>query len=75
MTGLRLRSSFSFFWKPYDAFIPASIRRGKDFCFGFVRFGDKETTTWAVEGMNGRHVSGRGLTVKEASFGWSKRAV
>ena len=49
--------------------------RPKEYCFGFVRFGDREKAARAVEGMNGSSVGGRRLLVKEASFGWSKRAV
>ena len=69
-----LRSVFSPYGYIYDAFIPAKSRRGKGFCFGFVRFSDRETATRAVQSMNGRSVGGRSLLVKVASFGWSQRA-
>eukprot|EP00268_Persea_americana_P005521 TRINITY_DN11860_c0_g1_i8.p1 TRINITY_DN11860_c0_g1~~TRINITY_DN11860_c0_g1_i8.p1 ORF type:complete len:265 (+),score=50.75 TRINITY_DN11860_c0_g1_i8:689-1483(+) len=69
-----LRSVFSPYGYIYDAFIPAKSRRGKGFCFGFVRFSDRETATRAVQSMNGRSVGGRSLLVKVASLGWSQRA-
>lgn len=39
----QLRNAFSPMGKVYDAFIPASGRRRRGMCFGFVRFGEMET--------------------------------
>lgn len=61
--------TFSSFGKVYDAFIPASSRKGRGFCFGFVRFGDMETAKKIVVNTNNCDTGGRNLVVKVATFG------
>lgn len=48
--------------------------RGKGLCFGFVRFGDRNSENRAVECMNGKIVGEKRLLVKVATFGWSQRS-
>lgn len=69
----QLRLAFSSVGRVFDVFIPASSRRGRGFCFGFVRFGSMETAARAVNLMNGRSFAGRMLEVNVAKFGWSQR--
>lgn len=69
----QLRLAFSSVGRVFDVFIPASSRRGRGFCFRFVRFGSMETAVRAVNLMNGRSFAGRGLEVNVAKFGWSQR--
>lgn len=68
-----LRVVFSWFGKVMDAFIPLSSKRGKGWCFGFVRFREYSLALKAVKAMNGCSLGGRRLTVKIASFRWLKR--
>ena len=68
-----LRAVFSWFGKVIDAFIPLSSRRGKVWCFGFVRLREYSLPLKAVKAMNGCSLGGRRLTIKIASFGWLKR--
>lgn len=69
----QLRLAFSPAGKVYDAFIPASSRRGRGCCFGFVGFENLGTATKAVTMMNGKRFAGRLLEVNVARFGWSQR--
>lgn len=69
----QLRLAFSSVGRVFDVFIPASSRRGRGFCFGFVRFGNMEIAVRAVNLMNGRSFAGRKLGVNVAKFGWSQR--
>lgn len=48
-----LWKSFSSFRKVADAFIPASSRRGKGFCFGFMRFEDRKAADRDIQMLNG----------------------
>jgi hypothetical protein len=66
----QLRLAFSSVGRVFDVFIPASSRRGRGFCFGFVRFGSMEIAVRAVNLMNGRSFAGRKLGVNVAKFGW-----
>lgn len=69
-----LWKSFSSFRKVADAFIPASSRRGKGFCFGFMRFEDRKEADRAIQMLNGSNCGGWKIVVKIASFGWSQRS-
>ena len=69
----QLRLAFSSVGRVFDAFIPASSRKGRGFCFGFVRFGNLGSPLKAVGMMNGRSFVGRILEVNIARFGWSQR--
>lgn len=67
-----LWKSFSSFRKVVGAFIPASSRRGRSFCFVFVRFEDRRNAVRAIPALNGSFCGGWELVVKIASFGWSR---
>lgn len=69
----QLRFAFSPVGRVIDAFIPASSRRGRGFCSGFVRFGNMETAVRAVKLMNGKRFAGRKLEVNVAKFGWARK--
>ena len=64
-----LQASFSQFGKIFYASIPSSSRRGKGFCFGFVRFGDRNSANRAVECMNGKFFW-RKKAVREGGYFW-----
>lgn len=69
----QLRIAFSSVGRVFDAFIPASGRRGRGFCFDFVCFADMGTALRAVKMLDGASFAGRVLEVNVAKFGWSQR--
>ena len=57
----QLRIAFSLVGRVFYAFIYASSRRGRGFCFGLVHFADLGTTLRAVKMMDGASSAGRVL--------------
>ena len=50
-------------------FIPASSRRGRGRCFGFVRFQGRNLAMKAVDAMDGYNLGGRRMAVNIAKYG------
>lgn len=69
-----LKRTFSFYGKVVDAYIPASTRRGKGWCFGFVRFREMNLALRAINVVHGNSLGGRKLVVNIARFGWKEEA-
>lgn len=56
-----------------DALIHAPSRRGKESCFGFVRFRERKPALKAIDSLNGCTLGGRRLVIYLARFGWVDR--
>lgn len=69
----QLRSVLSPFGRVVDSFIPASGRRGKGKCFGFVRFWERRASLLAMDSMNGSLLGGRRMVVNIAKYGWANK--
>lgn len=70
----KLRNVFSSFGRLADSFIPASGRRGKGKCFGFVRYWESKATSHALDSMNGSFIGRRRIVVNIAKYGWANQA-
>jgi RNA recognition motif-containing protein len=61
-----LQELFTQFGSVVSAEIIADRETGRSKGFGFVEMGSDEEATAAIEGMNGKEIGGRALTVNEA---------
>lgn len=68
MDNLGLKNLFSDYGVVMDAYVPNKVGRRSGRKYGFVRFGEKEKGKKAIEGMNGKFVSGHKLDVAWARF-------
>lgn len=66
MTDADLESTFAEFGQVSSAKVITDRETNRSRGFGFVEFGSKEEGNSAIEGLNGKEVSGRSLVVNEA---------
>lgn len=67
----QLRFLFSSFGVVLDVLIPASSRRGRGRCFGFLTFKERSISFKAVDAMDGYSLGGRRMTDNIAKYGMS----
>lgn len=63
-----LQSAFSNFGEILDAKIIQDRETGRSRGFGFVTFATEESMQAAIEGMNGKELDGRSITVNQAQL-------
>jgi RNA recognition motif-containing protein len=61
-----LQDAFSAYGTVVSAEVVADRETGRSKGFGFVEMGTEDEAAAAIEGMNGKELSGRALTVNEA---------